>query len=167
MTNSNRLDETDVCEECGAAVAGGKAGCRVLFDEVLAREWGDYRYARLHRLTVDAYSLQHPREYMRSGKSFVAHLTGMYAALEADERWTATNQAVQRWLNGPRVIKKSNPPPRRRGELTIAHLHQAADADEHRRRVQEWARSAWEAWSDLHGLAKHWIHLATSESPPG
>jgi hypothetical protein len=51
-----------------------------LFDEVLSREFGDYRYAREHRLTVDAYSLQHPAEYMRSPKSNAAHLTGMYAA---------------------------------------------------------------------------------------
>jgi len=37
---------------------------------MIAREFGDFRYAREHRLTVDAYSLQHPDEYMRSAKSY-------------------------------------------------------------------------------------------------
>ena len=50
--------ENDVCEACGAAVPGGRTGCETLFHEVIAREFGDYRYGRIHRLTVDAYSLQ-------------------------------------------------------------------------------------------------------------
>ena len=83
----------DVCESCGAAVAQGKSGCRGLFEEILAREFSDYRYGKIHRLTVDAYSLQHPEEYMRSGKSFVAHLTGMSAALESADALTI-NQIV-------------------------------------------------------------------------
>ena len=61
------------CDRCGAVVSGGKAGCQKLFEEVIAREFGDYRYSRRHRLTVDTYSLQHPERYMRSGKSFTAH----------------------------------------------------------------------------------------------
>jgi hypothetical protein len=32
-----------------------------LFDEILARELGDFRFGRLHRLAVDAYSLQNGR----------------------------------------------------------------------------------------------------------
>lgn len=61
---------------------------------------------------------------MRSGKSFVAHLTGMCAALEHDDT-LAVNQAVQRWLNGPRAIVKPAEPPRDRGGLTIVYLYEA------------------------------------------
>lgn len=150
------------CEDCGAAVPDGRDSCQRLFDEVLSREFGDYRYAKLHRLTVDTYSLQHPEKYMRSGKSFVAHLTGMCAAVE-DGDAMAVNQAVQQWLNGPRAIERpQEPPPRQRGHLTIVHLHTAADADEHVSRVREWARSAWTAWSAHHQLARQWIGEATS-----
>ncbi len=35
-------------------------GCWALFGEVLAREYSDYNYASHHRLTVDAYAVQHP-----------------------------------------------------------------------------------------------------------
>lgn len=153
------------CADCGAAVAEGQAGCQKLFDEVCAREFGDYRYARLHRLTVDTYSLQHPRQYMRSGKSFVAHLTGICAALEYDET-VAINQAVQRWLNGPKVVERpEEPPPRKRGDLTIVYIHGAADTEEHVQRIREWARSTWSAWGMYHDLARQWIDRATTESP--
>ena len=34
--------------------------CKEHFDEILAKEFSDYRYGKVHRLTVDTYSLQHP-----------------------------------------------------------------------------------------------------------
>jgi hypothetical protein len=145
-----------ICPECGAVV-GGRAACQKLFDEILAREFGDYRYAREHRLTVDVYSLQHPAEYMRSAKSYAAHLTGMYAALE-DDTTAAANRAVQQWLSGPKALTRpDHPPPRQRGTLTVTHVHEANDPDEHVRRVREWAESTWAAWRGYHKVAKEWI----------
>ena len=152
--------EASACPECGAPVADGRAGCQKLFDEVLAREFGDFRYGRLHRLTVDSYSLQHPAEYMRSGKSYAAHLTGMCAAMEMDDA-RSVNEAVQRWLSGPKTIERpSEPPGSKRGLLTVAHLHAAADADQHLTRVRDWARSTWDAWRDYHAIARQWIEQA-------
>src|SRR5262245_31788018 len=104
-TSESRTTPGDHCEACGAVASEGRNGCQTLFDQILAREFSDYRFGRLHRLTVDTYSLQHPEQYMRSGKSFVAHLTGMCAALESDDA-VAINQAVQRWLNGPKVVER-------------------------------------------------------------
>ena len=150
----------DVCTSCGVAVSGGRDGCQRLFEEMLVRDYSDYRYARVHRLMVDAYSLQHPDKYMRSGKSFAAHLTGMYAAMEHDDN-VAVNQSVQKWLNGPRAIEKPAHIPERRGELTILYVHGAADAEEHSRHVREWARSVWEAWAEHHELARRWIDEAS------
>ena len=139
-------------------------GCQKLFDEVLAREFGDYRYARLHRLTVDAYSLQHPQKYMRSGKSFAAHLTGMCAAMESKEV-AAVNLAVRFWLDGPKAVERpSDPPPRQRGDLTVIYIHDAADAEQHVQRIGEWARSIWSAWSAYHDLARQWIAQAMANN---
>ena len=155
----------DVCESCGAAVEGGRAGCLRLFEEIIAREFGDYRYGRVHRLTVDAYSLQHPDEYMRSGKSFAAHLTGTCAALESREAQEAqdVNRAVQKWLSTNPKIEKPGIPGRR-GGLTVAHVHAAADADEHVSRVREWARDAWGAWAEHHELARRLIAEAAAHA---
>ncbi|HEV2861505.1 MAG TPA: DUF5946 family protein [Pyrinomonadaceae bacterium] len=155
----------DVCGSCGAAAEGGKAGCLKLFEEVIAREFEDYRYGRVHRLTVDAYSLQHPDEYMRSGKSFAAHLTGMCAALEGEDVETVqdVNRTVQKWLStNPKIEKPAVP--ERRGTLTVAHVHAAADADEHVGRVREWARDAWGAWAEHHEFARRLIAEATAHA---
>ena len=150
------------CPECGAEVRGGRDACQRLFDEVLAREFGDFRYGRIHRLTVDAYSLQHPAEYMQSAKTYAAHLTGMYAALEAGGA-AETNRAVQQWLNGPKAFPRpADPAPRERGVLTILHVHGAVDSEDHVRRVREWALSTWDAWRDYHHVARQWVEQATA-----
>ena len=149
----------DLCEDCGAVVVEGKPGCQRIFEEVIAREFGDYRYGRIHRLTVDAYSLQHPDEYMRSGKSFAAHLTGICSALECEDS-PDINRSVQRWLSTNPAISKPAMLPDQRGDLTILYIHDAADAEEHIRRVREWARSVWNAWSDYHSLARQLIEEA-------
>jgi hypothetical protein len=154
-------ERVDRCPECGAAVSGGRAGCQRLFDEVIAREFGDFRYAREHRLTVDAYSLQHPDEYMRSAKSYAAHLTGAYIAVESGAVVAEANRAVQQWLGGSKALRRpAQPEPGQRGTLTIQHLHVATDPDDHLRRVREWARSAWAAWQAFHPTAKQWTDEA-------
>ena len=153
-------DYQDSCPECGAEVPGGRAGCQQLFDEVLVREYSDYRYAREHRLTVDAYSLQHPDEYMRSAKSYAAHLTGAYVAIEHGSVAEA-NRAILEWLNGSTSLQRpSQPPPGQRGSLTILHVHVATDPEDHVRRVREWAESAWASWRDFHTIARQWTDEA-------
>lgn len=150
-----------ICEDCGADVAQGKAGCLQLFEEILAREFSDYRYGKIHRLTVDSYSLQHPQAYMRSGKSFAAHLTGMCAALEYEDP-PAVNRAVQKWLSSNPKIDKPLHLPDQRGNLTIRYIHCASNVEEHTQRVREWARDVWRAWSEHHELARGLISKATS-----
>lgn len=159
--NENASDS--ICEDCGAAVVQGKAGCLTMFEEILAREFSDYRYGKIHRLTVDAYSLQHPEAYMRSGKSFAAHLTGMCVALE-HEATLDLNRTVQKWLStNPRIDKPVHLPDQR-GDLTITYIHSASDADDHINRVREWARDIWNAWSEHHGLARALIRKAITET---
>ncbi len=161
--SENRNASNDVCEDCGAVVAEGKAGCLKLFEEILAKEFSDYRYGKIHRLTVDAYSLQHPDAYMRSGKSYAAHLTGIYGALESEDA-SAVNQTVQKWLGKNPKIEKPARLPEQRGSLTITFIHSAIDADEHSQRVREWAQEVWSAWSEHHVLAKQLIDEATKEN---
>ena len=161
--SEEKTTSDDVCEDCGAVVAQGKTGCLNLFEEILAREFSDYRYGKIHRLTVDAYSLQHPAAYMRSGKSFAAHLTGMCAAFEYDDT-LALNQAVQKWLSTNPTIDKPAGLPEQRGSITIIHIHTARDAEEHTIRVREWAQDVWTAWSDHHDLARQLIGEATTKA---
>ena len=148
------------CPECGGHVTRGRAGCQALFDEVIAREFSDFRYAREHRLTVDAYSLQHPDEYMRSAKSYAAHLTGAYVAIELGSA-AENNRAIQQWLSRSTALDRPRQPePAQRGALTILHVHAATDPDDHLRRVREWAKSAWAAWHAFHPIAQRWTDEA-------
>jgi uncharacterized protein DUF5946 len=164
--SENENTSGQVCQDCGATVAQGKAGCLKIFEEILAREFGDYRYGRIHRLTVDAYSLQHPDDYMRSGKSFAAHLTGACAALEIEDP-SSINRTVQKWLSTNPTIEKPMDLPRWRGKVTILYIYGAADAKEHIERVREWARDVWAAWSEHHQLARELIRRATTEMNKG
>ena len=112
---------------------------------------------------MDAYALQHPDEYMRSGKSFAAHLTGICAALEREDVFSV-NQVVQRWLStNPRIDKPASIP-KQRGSLTISYILNAEDTEEHIKRVREWAQHIWAAWSEHHDLAKRLIAEATAQS---
>lgn len=108
--------------------------------------------------TVDAYSLQHPDKYMRSGKSYAAHLTGMYAALKGE--FTAeVHRAVQQWLNGSKALQRpDHPAAGQRGALTIVHVLEAKGPDV--QRVREWAASVWEAWRGYRPIAQQWIDAA-------
>ncbi|HEU4932721.1 MAG TPA: DUF5946 family protein [Pyrinomonadaceae bacterium] len=162
MNDKGKMSD-EVCESCGEVVPDGKTGCVKLFEAILAREFSDYRYGKIHRLTVDSYALQHPDAYMRSGKSFAAHLTGMCAALEREDVFSV-NQIVQRWLSTNPQIDKPAHLPEQRGSLTISYILNAEDTDEHIKRVREWAQNIWAAWSEHQDLARRLITEATAHS---
>lgn len=144
------------CPECGAPVEGRQA-CQELFERLIARDFSDATYFGVHRLAVDAYSLQHPERYMKSAKSAAAHLTGLVWALEYGGRPTV-GSALTRWLDGHvDVTRPEPPPPAERGEVTIADVWKAADAEAHRELVTRWAASTWEAWSPHHATARSWV----------
>ena len=63
---------------------------------------------------------------------------------------------------GDPKIEKPAQIPEKRGTLTITYIHSAADPEEHTKRVREWSRDVWAAWSEHHGLARQLIGEATS-----
>ena len=140
---------------CGLASA---AACRTCFEEILSKEFSDATYMIVHRLTVDCYSLQHPQDYMKSAKSYAAHLTGISIFMESDGD-PRLRKATQHWLNGKRQLDRPSLPPHF-GNLTIAHVRAAADGPAHAERVHTWARDIWQAYGQYHGQAREWIRLA-------
>lgn len=138
-----------------------KEKCKEIFEMILAKEFTDFRYAKVHRLTVDTYALQHPEIYMISPKSFAAHLTGMCCAMEYGND-PELLRLLQKWLNGkkhlekPQVLEKT-------GSMAISHVANARDAAEHTRLVNEWATDVWHAYHVYHDLARDWIEQAKGE----
>jgi hypothetical protein len=157
MTPTHSIER---CAGCGLEVAGGAAGCQALFDDLVARDFGDVRFGRMHRLVVDVYSLQHPDRYGASAKSFAAHLTGLCWLIEHAGASRATgNDTLRAWLNGDPQLTRPIPP-ESRGAFTIAHVHAQADPAAYAQAVEQWARSTWEAYAPLHAQARQWIEQA-------
>jgi hypothetical protein len=139
-----------------------EAECKRHFEVILAKEFSDFRYMSIHRLTVDAYSLQHPDPYMLSAKSFAAHLTGMCCFMECGGNRDLL-RTLQQWLGGRREDLEKPELLKDLGELTIAHVIEATDGAGHERRVEEWAADIWRAYAVYHDLARDWIETARRE----
>jgi hypothetical protein len=154
-----RQEMTGPCSGCGLDVPGGTAGCQAIMDELLARDFSDINYFRVHRMTVDTYCLQHPDRYCVSAKSLAAHLTGLCWLIEHGGSRAVGSESLRRWLNGSPGIEKPEIPSFR-GRLTVADVAGAPDPGAHAQAVDHWARCTWEAYSALHSLARYWIEQA-------
>lgn len=150
-----RLGVTAKCDGCGLEIEGGRGACQRLFESRMSLETHDYRYARLHRLVVDRYCLQHPQQYCVSAKSLMAHLAGLCIAIERDGGQNVY-RALQKSLNGnPSLVKPALP--ETKGNYTIADVLNTSDADGYARWVNEWASQIWRAHQSTHGWARDWL----------
>ena len=132
-------------------------GCWAAYGELLAREYSGRGYGECHRLTVDAYAVQHPgRPSARSAQSVAGHLIclclvlerGLPAAKAAKVLGTAVDTGgPYPWL----------PPPASRGDLAVSYVLGASDAREHVERVRKWALCAWDAWAAHHAQVHAWL----------
>jgi hypothetical protein len=132
-------------------------GCWAAYGEVLAREYGSPAYFAVHPLTVDAYAVQHPgRPSPQSIQSVAVHLIRLCLTLEKGLAPSAALAAIQAaakakgryvWLE----------PPASRGKVTVAGVRPARTAAEHKRLVESWAQSAWQAWSAHHAVIRGWL----------
>ena len=156
----------DRCPGCGLvapATSGpvhpyvaSSAACWAIYGGVLAREYEDREYGRLHQVTVDAYAVQHPGvPERRTIQSVAIHLITLCLFFEqrldpkagpALHKRLADHSSFQ-WLK----------PPSPNGTMTIAEVARASDADEHLRLVDMWARDIWTAWRFHHATVRTWI----------
>jgi hypothetical protein len=155
------------CPGCGARVAdveemrrrpyiGSAPGCFLLYSEVLAREYGDFRYTPAHQLTVDAYAVQHPGvPERRAARSVAIHLVGLCLTLERGRGVAELPLLRQRLAPSKRSFPWLEPPASV-GELTVVDIHAAATSGAHRSLVDRWAASVWQAWSAYHPQVRAW-----------
>lgn len=157
----------DACPGCGArygppaddtthAYIGASPACWAAFGELLAREFQDRAFGRLHRHSVDVYTVQHPgKDDRRQRQSVAIHLIGLCHWLEHGldaQRVIAATQAILRrdrpewpWLTPPIDY-----------ELTVQDVLVATSGEEHERLVRLWAARTWDAWADHHDLVRRW-----------
>jgi hypothetical protein len=160
------MEELKPCFGCGALMPnvdgpthpylGASAACWGVYGDVLAKEYGEYRYPPFHRLTVDTYSVQHPGiPSRRSIQSVAVHLVSLCLVLErgfSSEKATAgIRQALGKrdefvWLVPPAPL----------GDLTILDVQKATDIVQHEAAVKRWAEAVWQAWLPHHETVRRW-----------
>jgi hypothetical protein len=139
---------------------GSSSACWALYGEVLAREYGELGYPECHRLTVDAYAVQHPgRRERTSIQSVGLHLCGLYLVLERNldgPRATALKNSVL--ASNPRFVWLRPPVPN--GEVTVRDVFESKAPQAHCGVVETWARSVWDAWKLHHETVRQWVEPA-------
>ena|ERR1700674_1896156 len=131
--------------------------CWALYGDVLAREYSDPRYSQVHRLTVDAFSAQHPgKPSPQTIQSAAVHLISLHLVLERAYSMQQATQAL-----GLAVAKGKGSyiwltPPAFLGKITVADVQKAANVEDHLRAVRAWAESVWQAWAQHHKTIREW-----------
>lgn len=158
---------TEPCPGCGARYLptdleethpyiGASPACWAAFGEVLAREFGDLGYGRVHRHTVDVYTVQHPGEDDRRQRQSVAiHLIGLCHWLEHGLDGQQVIAKTQALLKGGRPDWPWLEPPGTY-EMSVLDVIEARDGMEHGRLVRRWAETTWQAWSAHHATVRRW-----------
>lgn len=136
--------------------------CWAAFGQVLAREYADADYFAVHRLSVDAYAVQHPgRPSPQSSRSVWFHLTRLYFLLEGGMPMERANAVMAQLSARKQNVVWLTPPPGR-GVVAVRDVLGAANAAEHCERVRTWAQSAWLAWSAHHAAIAEFAHAAVN-----
>ena len=132
-------------------------GCWSVYSEILAREYSDPRYFEVHRLTVDAYAVQHPGSKDRQSiQSVGVHLIRLCLFLEHGLKAEDANEAMLEAGEHKDSFSYLEPP-QNLGLITAADVYKAKSVQEHKALVKEWAQSAWEAWSQHHDTIRAWL----------
>lgn len=133
-------------------------GCWSAYGEVLAREYTDPAYFAVHRLTVDAYAVQHPGSSTdrQSMQSVGLHLVRLCLVFEHGLEPERANQAMLEAGRSKHLFTWLEPPDSV-GAITVADVVGATTVAEHHELVRAWARGAWEAWWDHHGTIRSWL----------
>lgn len=138
---------------------GASPGCWTAFGELLAREFGNPAYGRVHRHTADAYAVQHPgTDGRRERQSVAVHLVGLCHWLERGVEGDRLNSVTRRladsgrdwpWLASPSDY-----------EITVLDVLTARTGEEHVALVRRWAETTWAAWGAHHDLVRRWADEA-------
>lgn len=132
-------------------------GCWSLYGEVLVREYTDATYAAHHRLTVDAYAIQHPGQRSpQSIQSVAVHLVSLCLIFELGVAPARATLAIQRVSKAKSQFVWLSPPDTM-GQVTVASVHAARSATQHLELVRTWAESAWHAWAGHHRTVRQWL----------
>jgi len=156
----------DDCPACGltAPITSGpspdevnaSAGCFALYGELLALEFTDPAYRRVHQVTVDAYAAQHAGGTSRREVQTVALCLMTLCLFIENGVDPAEGPALHKRMVARRPDFTWLAPPPQRDLLTVADVLTARDAEEHRHLVRKWGGQVWQAWTPHHSTVRAW-----------
>lgn len=157
------------CFSCGAFVPDvegpvhrymdSSPGCWSLYGDVLAREYSDQAFFRNHRLTVDAYALQHPgRPPPQCIQSVAVHLGSLFLVFEGGADLGEATDLIRRLSKHKREFCWLEPP-ESLGVISVRDVWASEGVDAHLHGVREWAAATWSAWEQHHAQVKSWVKL--------
>ena len=157
---------TEPCPGCGARYLpqvademhpyiGASPACWSTFGELLAREFGDVTFGRIHRQSVDVYAVQHPgTDDRRQRQSVALHLIGLCHWLEHDIEFDRLTAITQQLANDDRAWPWLTPPTGY--PMTVVDVLVARGGPEHVGLVRRWAETTWDAWAAQHETVRAW-----------
>jgi hypothetical protein len=157
--------DREVCPGCGSrlvAVDGpthaymtSTPACWDAFNQVIAREFADPGLMDVHRLTVDAWAVQHPGDGSRRAiQSVGLHLARLWVQLERGLSGAAAHEAMLSFVSHKADLPEL--PPRLAYRMTVADVVGARSAVAHREAVNAWAIAVWDDWADQHDFIREW-----------
>lgn len=160
------MAERSTCVGCGAvlptidgpvhAYMTSSPACWAAFGEVCAREYSNPVLMPIHRLSVDAWAVQHPGDGSRRAiQSVGLHLSRLMVQLDSDLDPEAANARMLAFA--ARKAELPVLPPPVGFPVTVADVVEAHDPADHVSAVRRWAASAWAAWAGQHEFIKRWV----------
>ena len=165
-SNVMKISTRTHCPGCGALLEEtdgpvhrymvGSPSCFMLFNQILACEYSDPALLPSHRLTVDAYAVQHPgRDKTRQQiQSVGLHLARLGLQLAHPYSPKETNDVMLGLGKHKTTLEYMEPPTK--FEITVADVAKFAGSTSHSDKVKAWALSTWESWSDHHDYILNW-----------
>lgn len=137
-------------------------GCWAAYGELLAREYQDPEYMKVHRLTVDAYAVQHPGVDTPQARNSVGiHLSRLCLILERGWSIDRANSAMAA-ITAKKHDYQWLTPPDSLGPVSVRQILSARTAQEHAAAVEQWARAVWSAWTPHHPVVRAWCAATPS-----
>ena len=165
--------ELQACPGCGSrlpAIDGpthaymtSSPACWAAFCAVLEREYSSPELMEIHRLSVDAWAVQHPGDGSRRAiQSVGLHLARLMVQIDDGLSGQAANDAMLGFA--ARKGELPELPPRKSYRITVADVVDCVEPTAHREAVQCWAEATWLDWADQHEFIRSWAQRAPNRS---
>lgn len=140
----------------------GSPACWNEYGRLLAMEYSSAVLMWVHRLSVDAYAVQHPGDNSRQAiQSVGIHLARLMVQLDGDGDPSLSPEKTNAVMVGFTKHKASLVHLERpaRFSITMADMTAHVGTPDHAPKVIEWARAALADWSAHHDYIRDWAGL--------